>query len=221
MRKKTVNNKKKAADMSVVSISNTTISGVVALDTEVDIDNEVDNEVEEVIHDKFFNGKVIFKNTLFMDVDKKIPCTHFRVDSCGDLVMYCNIDGVVMSITETSDKNLAKELKANVFAHIEEGTHVSNSGTRAARTVINDNMIEIAESTLGTFRNYIEKNEDALKIIKSKRIYYVQGTNIRKDKDGPNTSHARLYYCEAANEVEAIALLKRICNANNQKLTIL
>ena len=212
MRKKSFSgSNKKPADISVIAISDTTITNEV---------NTTDNKTKT--NPNFFNGKPIHKDRLFLGVNNTIPCTDFYVDSKGDLHMRALIGESHICITETSDENLAIDFANNLFEHDNEGTMYGENTTtaRAPRIKIAGNMVEIAESTLGTFRNYIEKNEDASKIILSKRIYYIQGTNIRKDKDGPQTSHARLYYCDPANEAAALALLKKICNANNQKLTI-
>ena len=149
-----------------------------------------------------------------------IECISYYIDVNNDLVKVGIYENKRVTDTEICAENealLNSSFDEKCYSDNDDNVTVSK---RQSPSKITDNMIEIAESTLGTYRNYIQHNEAAKEIILSKRIYYVQGTYIRKPSDGPNTSHARLYYCVEANKDRAVALIKKICKDNELKVTI-
>ena len=135
--------------------------------------------------------------------------------SDGDKMNVYNIENSKIfefSMSEESIKRYESEYESDYYT---ENVPV----TRGTRVTINNDLICFAETSLGTFENFI-KELDNNNLFITKRIYYIPNTNIRKkDMKGP-TTYGREYYSTEKNKVEAIKFLKFICDKNKQKLII-
>lgn len=201
----------KHPDMSGVSISTKVVATV---------NKPITNGKKEIISfigidSNFPDIEKIDIGSLRMGVNKNILVSSFYIDSNGDLIKKGICEGTVITEFEYSLDNFnticgTYDNNNDDEYYTEEKSVIS----RAPKAKITDDMVELCEVSLGTWRNYIQKLDNNSTFI-GKRIYYDKSTNLRKDKDNGNTIYATIIICKTDIKDNAILELKQMLKENN------
>jgi len=142
----------------------------------------------------------------FLGVNNDIICSHSYIDHSGDIVKFGMLDGIKIVEIELCDNSIEQSENAAMYNTNEE----NSSSVRKSRIKIEGNTTELAEISLGNWRNTISKIEGIDNLIIGIRTYYDKTTLLRKDKDNGNTTFKTILACNSENVEAATKLLNDI-----------
>lgn len=143
----------------------------------------------------------------FLGVNNDIICSHSYVDSHGDIVKF----GILENGTRIVEFDLCENsIEQSENAAMYNTNEENSSSVRKPRIKIEGNTTELAEISLGNWRNTISKIEGIDNLIIGIRTYYDKTTLLRKDKDNGNTTFKTILACNTDNIEAATKLLNDI-----------
>lgn len=144
---------------------------------------------------------------VFNGVENNIPVTSMYVDSHGDLVKISRMGNSVLVETEMCEESL-KHIEALCDMNISDDRN--SSGITRRRIQFEGNEIDVCQITLGTYRNYIEKNNDFINLgVKQKRIP-IPKLNADGEVIPDSFTYESRIMCLAENKDEVIRLIRKL-----------
>lgn len=135
------------------------------------------------------------------------------VDSHGDIIRKNILDGCHIVEIGLSDASFEQNEKLAMF-NVDTLNISNENATRKTKAIVNDNMTELCEVSLGYWRNLISKIDGIEKLVIGVRTYYDKTTGLRKEKDGLNTNYATMIMTDNSNIEAATNMLKDIFKKN-------
>ena len=171
----------------------------------------ISNVIKEATINKkdLFNGKQIEKSNLLMTANDVEPvyAENYYVSSDGDIIKTAIINGVKYVEVEMCEESL-KHIETLCDMNVTD--HTNSSGITRRRIQFEGTEIDVCQVTLGTYRNYIEKNTDFINLsVKQKRIPIPKLNENGEEISGSFTYESRIM-CPAENKEEVIRLIRKL-----------